>query len=130
MIHDSVTKVETGSDLVNDTGEMLAEIMTSVREVVDIVGQISAASQQQFVGIQEVGGAISDMEEMTRQNAALVIQLAGASRRMSQSATGMHNSLDFFNLSTPQDEQIPEEDPVGARVRASNDDLAGPVKEA
>ena len=130
LIQDSVTKVEAGSELVNDTGEMLAEMMSSVREVADVINQISSASRQQFQGIQEVGGAISDMEEMTRENAALVIQLAGASRQMSQSAKGMHVSLDFFELSPDIDAQSTDKERLTKQSPASNDDLAEPANEA
>ena len=130
LIQDSVTKVEAGSELVNDTGEMLAEMMGSVREVADGISQISSASRQQFQGIQEVGGAISEMEEMTRDNAALVMQLAGASQRMSESAKGMHTSLDFFRLSSGSDHQASGPGQVTQQATASNDDLVEPANEA
>ena len=130
LIQDSVTKVEAGSELVNDTGEMLAEMMSSVREVADVINQISSASGQQFQGIQEVGSAISEMEEMTRENAALVIQLAGASRQMSRSAKGMHASLDFFQLSAPGNAQKTDPERATRQAPASNDDLAEPANEA
>ncbi len=100
LITDSVGKVEAGSELVNDTGEVLAEIMGSVREVVDIVGKITVDGKQQFDGIQEVGHALSTLDDTTQQNAALVIQLASAGRKMSQRASGMHGSLNYFRLAS------------------------------
>ena len=98
LIQDSVEKVDTGTDLVTDTGEVLAEIMGAIQTVVEIVGNISEASQRQFKGIQGVGTAISDMDDMTKENAGLVVQLAAASREMSGQASNIRTSLEFFSF--------------------------------
>jgi len=70
--------------------------MGSIQTVVDIVKNISEASQQQSSGIREVGTAISDMDDMTKENAGLVVQLAAASREMSAQASDIRTSLKFF----------------------------------
>lgn len=111
LIEDSVEKVNTGTDLVTDTGEVLAEIMGSIQTVVDIVSNISEASQQQFKGIRGVGTAISDMDDMTKENAGLVIQLSGASREMSTQATEIRTSLEFFSAANEGDEEQASFDP-------------------
>ena len=77
MIEDSVSEVEDGSQLVNESGERLAEIVQDVKKVTDIVGEIAAASQEQSSGIEEVNRAIHQMDELTQQNAALVEEVAG-----------------------------------------------------
>ena len=64
--------METGSNLVNESGETLDEIVSVVKNVTQIVGEISAASQEQSTGIEQVNRAILEMDEITQQNAALV----------------------------------------------------------
>ncbi len=102
LVDDSVEKVSVGTDLVSETGEALADIVMSVREVAAIVGEISGATTQQTSGIQEVGIAISEMDEMTQKNADLVIHLTTASRRLRERASAIHDSLGFFDVSQEQ----------------------------
>lgn len=115
LIEDSVEKVDTGTDLVADAGEVLAEIMGSIQTVVDIVSNIADASQQQFGGIQRVGTAISDMDDMTNENAGLVVQLAAATREMSAQASDIRTSLEFFSTAHEDEaEQSPNDPPRAA----------------
>lgn len=98
LIQDSVTKVEEGTKLANQSGETLAEIVTAVKKVSDIVTEISAASQEQSSGIHQVNKAIMQMDEMTQQNAALVEQAASASESMKEQAQGLKQQVMFFNI--------------------------------
>src|SRR5450830_457030 len=76
LIDDSVEKVDSGSRLVDAAGKTMNEIVTSVKHVANIMSEITAAGQEQSTGIEEVNRAITQMDEMTQQNAALVEQAA------------------------------------------------------
>ncbi len=98
LIQDSVEKVNQGSELVNESGETLKEIVTSVKKVSDIVAEISAASQEQAAGIDQVNRAVTQMDEMTQQNAALVEEAAAASRAMEERSRQLKSQMSFFKL--------------------------------
>ncbi|SAL14701.1 methyl-accepting chemotaxis protein [Caballeronia humi] len=78
LIGDSADKVESGSELVAQAGETMGEIVQAVRRVTDIMGEISAASEEQSDGIEQVNRAVTQMDSVTQQNAALVEQAAAA----------------------------------------------------
>jgi methyl-accepting chemotaxis protein len=78
LIGDSAAKVESGSELVAQAGETMGEIVQAVRRVTDIMGEISAASEEQSDGIEQVNRAVTQMDSVTQQNAALVEQAAAA----------------------------------------------------
>jgi len=99
LIGDSVNKVTVGSQLVDQAGNTMEEIVASVKRVSDIMTEISAASQEQSAGIQEIGQAIGQMDEMTQQNSALVEQAAAAAESMHEQAEHLTQSLDVFKLS-------------------------------
>lgn len=99
LIRDSVTKVEDGTSLVNQSGEMLQEIVEAVRKVNQTIGDISVASIEQTSGIEQVNKAVSQMDEMTQQNAALVEEASAAGESMSEQARAMRELLSFFKLS-------------------------------
>lgn len=82
LISESVEKVEQGSNLVNETGETLSEIVNEVKKVSDIMAEIAAASKEQATGIEQVNQAISQMDEVTQQNAAMVEETTAASELM------------------------------------------------
>ncbi len=96
IIQDSSAKVADGSRLVNESGEMLEEIVTCVNRVTKIVGEISEASQEQSVGIEQVNGAITMMEKLTQQNAALVEEATAASESLGMQATELDQLTSFF----------------------------------
>ncbi len=96
LIRDSVGKVTDGTQLVNQSGETLQDIVQAVTKVADMINQISIASDQQSTGIQEVNKAISQMDEMTQQNAALVEQVSAAGDAMAEQARNMKSQLSFF----------------------------------
>jgi|SRR5450830_266409 len=99
LISDSVGKVDVGSKLVNDAGVTMAEIVTSVKHVADIMSEITAASQEQSTGIEEVNRAITQMDEITQQNAALVEQAAAAAESLQEQADTLAQAVSVFKLS-------------------------------
>ncbi len=93
LIGDSVEKVDAGSKLVDEAGQTMGLIVTSVKQVADIMSEITAASQEQSVGIEEVNRAIGNMDEMTRQNAALVEQATAAAESMQRHASQVAGAM-------------------------------------
>ncbi|WP_343585149.1 methyl-accepting chemotaxis protein [Herbaspirillum sp.] len=98
LIDDSVQKVEAGSELVQQAGSTMTEVVASVRRVTDIVGEISAASQEQSSGIAEIGRAVTQMDEATQQNAALVEQAAAAAQSLQEQAAHLADVVAGFKL--------------------------------
>lgn len=98
LISDSVDKVDQGSKLVDEAGKTMNEIVTSVQHVADIMGEITAASREQSTGIEQVNLAITQMDEMTQQNAALVEQAAAAAESMEEQAFELGQAVSVFKL--------------------------------
>jgi methyl-accepting chemotaxis protein len=96
LILDSGAKVQVGSQLVNETGEALGEIVTGVKKVGDIIAEMAAASAEQSAGIDQVNRAINHMDEITQQNAALAEQTSAASSSMSDNARELMSVIGFF----------------------------------
>jgi methyl-accepting chemotaxis protein-1 (serine sensor receptor) len=97
LINDSVDKVKAGSELVDESGKTLAEIMESVKKVTDIVAEIAAASEEQSAGIEQVNNAVTQMDGVTQQNAALVEQASAASKAMQQQADKLVQQISYFH---------------------------------
>jgi methyl-accepting chemotaxis protein len=89
LINDSVDKVRAGSQLVDESGRTLTDIMESVKRVSDIVAEIAAASEEQAQGIDQVNNALATMDSMTQQNAALVEEASAASKSLEQQGQGL-----------------------------------------
>lgn len=100
LIGDSVDKVDQGSKLVDEAGKTMDEIVTSVQHVADIMSEITAASQEQSSGIEQVNLAITQMDEMTQQNAALVEQAAAAAESMEEQSVSLAQAVSVFKLNT------------------------------
>jgi methyl-accepting chemotaxis protein len=98
LIDDSVDKVDAGSQLVDQAGATMNEIVESVKRVTDIMAEITAASQEQSAGIEEVNRAITQMDEMTQQNAALVEQAAAAAQSMQDQTATLAQAVAVFRL--------------------------------
>lgn len=103
LIRDSVEKVDNGTDLVNKSGQTLAEIVDAVEKVTTMIKEISSASEEQASGIEQVNKAISQMDEMTQQNAALVEQASAASETMTEQAKNMLDLVGFFKVASGGD---------------------------
>ncbi len=99
LIGDSVQKVKAGTELVDQSGKSLTEIVASVKRVADIVAEISAASEEQATGIDQVNTAVTQMDSTTQQNAALVEEAAAASKAMEQQAQMLVEHMAFFAVS-------------------------------
>ena len=100
LIQDTVNKVNAGSALVNESGEALENIVTSVVKVSDMIAEISSSSQEQAEGIDQVNTAVANLDDLTQQNAALAEETAAASESMNQQALDMGKLIDFFKLNS------------------------------
>ena len=98
LIDDSVGKVEAGSRQVAEAGQTMEEIVASVSRVTDIMGEITAASQEQTTGIEQINQAISQMDQVTQQNAALVEEAAAAAASLQEQAGGLSQVVSVFTL--------------------------------
>jgi len=96
LISDSVSKVESGSRLVDTAGKTMEEIVQSVKRVTDIMAEISAASQEQRAGIEQVNNAVTQMDKVTQQNAALVEEAAAAAKSMEDQTSAMADMVGQF----------------------------------
>lgn len=132
LIRDSVGKVADGSQLVNESGATLKEIVVSVQRVTQMISDITEASEEQSAGIEQVNKAISQMDEMTQQNAALVEQASAAGESMAEQANEMRRLLNFFSLGqqdkamisptmrTPALSQRPQNNYIRSKTRGDN----------
>ena len=98
LIQDSVKKVEDGSLLVSQSGEALGTIVTSIKKVSDIVAEIAAASREQASGIDQVNRAVTEMDQMTQQNAALVEEATAASKSVADQARELNQIVAAYRL--------------------------------
>jgi hypothetical protein len=99
LINTSVDKVASGTQLVSDAGVTMNDIVQSVRKVVDVIGEITAASGEQSDGISEINGAIGNLDQMTQQNAALVEQSAAAAESLRDQADQLTQAVAVFKTS-------------------------------
>ncbi len=98
LIQDSNSQVKDGVQLVNQAGEALGEIVTSIDKVTGIVREISSASQEQAAGVQEINHSITSMDEMTQQNSALVEESTAAARALSEQVGRLGELMAFFKI--------------------------------
>ncbi|RZA07943.1 MAG: methyl-accepting chemotaxis protein [Moraxellaceae bacterium] len=98
LIRDSVSKVQDGRELVNESGKTLGEIVSAVEVVCQMMRDIASAAREQTAGIEQVNTAVSQMDEMTQQNAALVEEATAASQSMVDQANDMGQLVSFFNV--------------------------------
>ena len=100
LIEESTRRVEGGTKLVEGAGKTMGEIVGAVERVTSIMADISAASQEQLAGIQQVAHAVSQMDRVTQQNAALVGQSAAAAENMTEQADQLVQVVARFTLDT------------------------------
>ena len=98
LIGASVERVEHGTVLVERAGSTMTEVVGSIRRVADIMGEISAASVEQSTGVAQVAEAVSQMDQVTQQNAALVEESAAAAESLKQQARALAHSVALFRL--------------------------------
>jgi methyl-accepting chemotaxis protein len=100
LINASVERVEHGTTLVDQAGTTMNEVVTSIKRVTDIMGEISAASNEQALGVAQVGEAVKQMDEVTQQNAALVEEMAAAASSLKNQASDLVQAVSVFKLRT------------------------------
>jgi aerotaxis receptor len=98
LIDDSVDKVESGSRLVADAGQTMTDVVSQVRQVNDLIAEITVASKEQTIGISQVGQAVAQLDEMTQQNAAMVEQSSAAADSMSDQAQRLLDAVKVFSV--------------------------------
>ncbi|MDD2880127.1 MAG: methyl-accepting chemotaxis protein [Rhodoferax sp.] len=123
LINASVERVEKGTALVDQAGTTMQEVVSSIRRVTDLMGEISAASNEQSQGVSQVGDAVTQMDQVTQQNAALVEEMAAAASSLKAQAQDLVQTVAVFKLGG-NDKQRSAARPEFARnpvaVRASN----------
>jgi methyl-accepting chemotaxis protein len=118
LITDSVAKTTEGTKQVEQAGATMSEIVASVQRVTDIMGEISAASTEQSSGIDQVNHAITSMDEVTQQNAALVEEAAAAAESLSEQAANLMDTVAGFKLEASHNSS--QHSSISRPVRASN----------
>ncbi|MGE9549886.1 methyl-accepting chemotaxis protein [Erwinia amylovora] len=98
LIEDSVARVDTGSVLVESAGETMADIVSAVTRVTDIMGEIASASDEQSRGIDQVGSAVTEMDRVTQQNASLVEESAAAAAALEEQASRLSQAVAVFRV--------------------------------
>lgn len=98
LINDSVSKTAEGTVQVENAGNTMQEVVTSVKRVADIISEIAAASLEQSQGINQVNNAVTSMDEATQQNAALVEQAAAAAESLVEQANALTNVISVFKI--------------------------------
>jgi len=98
LINTSVERVEFGSNLVDAAGVTMTEVVSSIQRVTDIMGEISAASNEQSLGASQVSESVAQMDQATQQNAALVEEMAAAASTLHQRAQDMVGAVAVFRL--------------------------------
>jgi methyl-accepting chemotaxis protein len=112
LIGASVERVEQGTTLVDKAGATMTEVVSSIRRVTDIMGEISAASSEQSAGVSQVGEAVTQMDQATQQNAALVEEMAAAASSLKSQASELVQVVAVFKLSDAELPQLPGHRPV------------------
>jgi uncharacterized phage infection (PIP) family protein YhgE len=98
LISASVERVEQGTVLVDQAGTTLTEVVDSIKRVTVIMGEISAASQEQNSGVAQVGEAVMSLDQATQQNAALVEEMAAAASSLNSQAQDLVHAVAVFKL--------------------------------
>jgi methyl-accepting chemotaxis protein-1 (serine sensor receptor) len=106
MINDSVEKVASGSALVNDAGASMAEIVAQVKRVTDLIGEITSGALEQSSGIGQINEAVTQMDQVTQQNAALVEEAAAAAASLKDQADRLSQTVSVFKLSDSATRQV------------------------
>ena len=119
LINASVERVEHGSALVDQAGSTMTEVVSSIRRVTDIMGEISAASVEQSTGVSQVGQAVTRMDQTTQQNAALVEEMAAAASSLRTQAQELVQTVAVFKLGAT-DRGARGVNPSSEAVRAHN----------
>ena len=122
LIGESGRQVKEGVKLVGNAGSSLGEIVTSINRVADIVAEIAAASKEQASGVEEINKAVTQMDQMTQQNGALVEESAASSRTLQDEAQTMYENMSAFEIGEanaaaekPAQTKRPAQTPLGKK---------------
>ncbi|VTS03474.1 chemotaxis protein : Methyl-accepting chemotaxis sensory transducer OS=Candidatus Methylomirabilis oxyfera GN=DAMO_1726 PE=4 SV=1: 4HB_MCP_1: HAMP: HAMP: MCPsignal [Gemmata massiliana] len=99
LIEDSVKKVDAGTELVNQSGSTLGDIVTSVKRVTDIITEIAAAGKEQSTGIEQVNKAVSQMDSVTQRNASQTEEMSATAQTLTDQASQLRDLIARFKLS-------------------------------
>ena len=116
LIDDSVQKVARGSELVDRTGQTMSQIVSSVKQVSDIIGEIAAASDEQSAGIEQVNRAVVQMDTVTQQNAAMVEEASAAAASLEEQTRKLSEAVNVFRLG---DNAIAQPSPANVATRSA-----------
>jgi methyl-accepting chemotaxis protein-1 (serine sensor receptor) len=126
LIDDSGERVNAGSQLVNEAGATMAEIVSAVTRVTDIRGEIASASEEQSKGIEQVAQAVSEMDSVTQQNASLVEESAAASAALEVQAARLNVAVAVFKIArgqtlkaAPKKSYVPQSQPAATASEAN-----------
>ncbi|SRR5579859_151577 len=134
LIHDSVAKVNEGTKLVDDSGKALGEIVSRVKRVTDVMAEIANSSREQSSGIEQVNKAITTMDDVTQQNAALVEEASAAAEALTEQASNLSQMIARYRVRDGGSENMPRGVPRPVAVadplkpverRAANRPLSG-----
>jgi methyl-accepting chemotaxis protein len=127
LINTSVERVEQGTALVDQAGATMSEVVTAIKRVTDIMGEISAASTEQSAGVAQVGEAVTQMDQATQQNAALVEESAAAAESLKVQAQQLVQAVAVFKLGQGNDHVVAAPAPAAKPAAvASTVDRRGP----
>ena len=127
LINASVERVEYGTALVDQAGTTMTEVVSSIRRATDLMGEISAANNEQSLGVSQVGEAVTQMDQVTQQNAALVEEMAAAASSLKSQAKELVQVVAVFKLGANDMSQAVMPRPVAVRAHPSK---AAPYKGA
>ena len=116
LIEASRGDVQGGVEQVRRAGETMQSIVTSVQQVSDIMGEISSASAEQLQGIEQINGAVAQMDDVTQQNAALVEEAAAAAASLEEQAKRLADTMAFFKVGSDQVIEMPSGGALSARA--------------
>ncbi len=108
LVLDSIQRAGEGSDLVSQAGRTMDDIVHSAKQVVDIMSEISAASQEQSNGIEQINAAINQIDQVTQQNASLVEQAAAAAESMEEQAHALSEAVSVFKIESSSSASKPK----------------------
>ena len=109
LIDDSVAKVKTGTEQVDESGKTLLGIISSIKKVDELMTEINNASQEQSSGIDEVNIAVAHIDDRIQQNAAFVEQSSAASNRMRDQAAVLNKIISYFKLNDSNDREVTQQ---------------------
>jgi methyl-accepting chemotaxis protein len=124
LIQDSVGKVEQGTKLVDESGKVLGEIVIGVKKVTDVMAEIAGSSREQASGIEQVNKAITMMDDVTQQNAALVEEASAAAQALTEQASNLTQLISRYRVGQGTADEAPR-----AAVRQAPSHAAAPAAE-